>query len=67
MIAKTLVHTDGKYSVLFNSQINAYNPYSVINTETGKIEFTYKALDVCLDYISDNLRDQNEIINHFKA
>jgi hypothetical protein len=55
MIIKTLVYTAGKYNVMFNSQVNAYNPYSVINTETGKIEFTYKALDVCLDYISDNI------------
>lgn len=56
MIIKTPVHTEGKYTVLFNSQVNAWRPYSVVNTETGKTEFCYNALDVCLDYISDNLR-----------
>lgn len=56
MITKTPVHTEGKYTVMFNAQINAYRPYSVVNTETGKVEFCYSSLDVCLDYISDNLR-----------
>ena len=56
MITKTLVHTEGKYTVLFNAQVNAWRPYSVVNTETGKTEFCYSSLDVCLDYISDNLR-----------
>ena len=54
MITKAAVHTDGKYTVFSNAQINAYRPYSVVNTDTGKVEFSYKALDVCLDYISDN-------------
>ena len=56
MITKTPIHTEGKYTVLFNAQINAYRPYSVVNTETGKTEFCYSSLDVCLDYISDNAR-----------
>ena len=56
MITKTPVHTDGKYTVMFNAQVNAYKPYSVVNTETNKVEFSYSSLDVCLDYISDNLR-----------
>jgi hypothetical protein len=56
MITETSVHINGKYTVMFNSQVNAYNPYSVVNTETNKVVFTYRSLDVCLDYISDNLR-----------
>ncbi len=54
MIRKTVVHSQGIYQVEFNHQVNAYRPYSVVNTITGKTEFCYKSLDVCLDYISDN-------------
>jgi hypothetical protein len=54
MITKTVVHTEGKYQVLFNSKVNAWRPYSVVNTVTGKTEFAYDSLAVCLDYISDN-------------
>lgn len=56
MITKTPIHTEGKYTVMFNAQINAWRPYSVVNNETGKTEFSYSSLDVCLDYISDNAR-----------
>lgn len=55
MITKAPVHTSGKYTVFFNAQVNAYRPYSVVNTETGKVEFTYNAVGVCLDYINDNV------------
>lgn len=54
MITQTPVHTQGTYTVVFNAQVNAYRPYSVINTATGKTEFAYSSLPVCLDYISDN-------------
>lgn len=56
MITKTIIHTQGCYVIQFNSQVNAYRPYSVVNTETGKVEFCYGSLDVCLDYISDNTK-----------
>lgn len=56
MITKTTIHTQGHYIVQFNSQVNAYRPYSVVNTLTGNTEFCYSSLDVCLDYISDNTR-----------
>ncbi len=54
MITQTPVHTQGNYTVVFNAQVNAYRPFSVINNTTGKTEFAYNALSVCLDYISDN-------------
>lgn len=54
MITKIAVHTNGKYTVFFNAKPNAWKPYSVVNTITDEIEFSYSALDVCLDYISDN-------------
>ena len=58
MVTHKIVHTEGQYVVLFNEQKNAYNPFSVRNTLTGKTEFTYDSLDVCLDYISDNVSKQ---------
>jgi hypothetical protein len=54
MITKTPVHTEGIYTVFFNTRANAYRPFSVVNTTTGKTEFCYNELAVCLDYISDN-------------
>jgi hypothetical protein len=54
MITSTIVHTEGNYQVEFNAQVNAWRPYSVVNTLTGKTEFAYDSLAVCLDYISDN-------------
>ena len=54
MITKTIVHSQGHYIVQFNTKVNAYRPYSVVNTLTGKTEFCYGSLDVCLDYINDN-------------
>lgn len=54
MITKTLIHTQGCYIVQFNSQVNAYRPYSVVNTLTGGIEFRCDSIGVCLDYINDN-------------
>ena len=54
MIIKAAVHTNGKYTVFFNGQANAYRPFTVVNTGTGKVEFAYGSLAVCLDYISDN-------------
>ena len=55
MSTKTTVHLlQGQYIVLSNSQVNAYRPYSVVNTETGLVEFRCDSLGVCLDYISDN-------------
>lgn len=54
MITNTIIHSQGHYIVRFNSQVNAYHPYSVVNTLTGNTEFCYGSLDVCLDYISDN-------------
>jgi len=54
MNTKTTIHTQGHYIVQFNSQVNAYRPYSVVNTLTGNTEFRYDSLGVCLDYINDN-------------
>jgi len=58
MVTHKIVHTEGQFVVLFNEQKNAYNPFSVCNTLTGKTEFTYDSLGVCLDYISDNVSKQ---------
>lgn len=54
MIHHTTVHNQGCFAVLFNHQVNAWRPYSVVNLDTGKTVFSYSSLDVCLDYINDN-------------
>ena len=55
MIKQTTVYEQAHYIVLFNSQSNAYKPFSVFNTITGEVEFSYRSLGVCQDYISDNI------------
>ena len=54
MIRYSTVHQQGRYIVRFNHQVNAYNPYQVVNTETNKAEFSYCSLGVCLNYVNDN-------------
>ena len=56
MITKTPIHTEGKYTVMFNAQVNAWRPYSVVNNDTGETEFRGLSLGICLEYMRDNAR-----------
>lgn len=52
----TTIYTSGIYSVCVSSQVNAWNPYYVINLDTGKRLFSTDTLALCMDYVSDVTR-----------
>lgn len=54
MVQHNPVYELGNYLVTFNTQQNAWNPYSVTDTVTGKRVFMDSTLELCIDYIQDN-------------